>query len=82
MIPHGFAAQPIPSTTTLASAEELTDGLDAPSGEPTEPATRSGAEPYPVGSCLAAVGRFASSCSRRLSARGTWRLRASSPRIS
>jgi hypothetical protein len=41
MIPHGFAAQPIPSTTTLASAEELTDGLDAPSGEPTEPASRS-----------------------------------------
>src|SRR5436309_9543183 len=44
MIPHGFAAQPIPSTTTLTSAE-LTGGLGAPSGEPTEPASRSGASP-------------------------------------
>src|SRR6266550_7162384 len=45
MTPHGFAAQPIPSTTTLASAEELTDRLDAASAEPTEPESRSGAGP-------------------------------------
>ena len=45
MIPHGFAAQPIPSTTTLASEEELTSGTEAPSGEPTEPASRSGERP-------------------------------------
>ena len=44
MIPQGFAAQPSPSTTTLASAE-LTGGLGAPSGEPTEPTGRSGERP-------------------------------------
>ena len=51
MIPHGFAAQPSPSTTTLASEEELTDGLDEPSGEPTEPATQL------VGDCSCTVWR-------------------------
>jgi len=44
MIPHGFAAHASPSRTTLASAE-LTGGLEAPSGEPTEPVSRSGAGP-------------------------------------
>ena len=44
MIPQGLAAQPRPSTTTLPSAE-LTGGLEAPSREPTEPASRSGEAP-------------------------------------